>query len=279
MKYLVLFFAFALVFTSCQDPIDLEIESFEELIVVEGGIIHRMDEIDATQVIQLSKTRNFFDQGGNTPIDDALVYVFDGTNEVEFPHLGNGRYGARMSTTIGNTYTLRIEYGERFYEATEVLQAVPTIDRIYAEFQEENLFSDEGYLVKIDLQDPPDQQNFYYWKTFKNGEWIIYPDPGNQQTLIADDQFFNGQSLNGIEPNDEVLLEIGDHVRVEQHGITERYHSYLDQLFGQTSGGPGFGNPPPGLLRGNVISNSDSNEVVLGYFAVSSIAEAELTLE
>ncbi|MEN0005452.1 MAG: DUF4249 domain-containing protein [Bacteroidota bacterium] len=280
MKYNISMLLIALLsLTACQDVVTVEIENFEELLVIEGGITHRIDGTNNQQTIQLSKTSDFFDQNANGGVEDAAVTVTDGSNFYDFEHIDNGIYIADISTRIGATYTLNIEYNGQFYEATETLVDVPQIDSIYAVFEEESIFADEGYVTRIDTEDPAGQANYYHWKVFKNGVFVIVPDLGNQTNLIASDQFFDGQPLVGIEPNEEVLLEIGDEVRVEQHGISERYHNYLDQLLGQTGGGPGFGNPPPGRIKGNVVNATDAAQAAVGYFAVTAVAEATLVVE
>ncbi|NRA47840.1 MAG: DUF4249 domain-containing protein [Phaeodactylibacter sp.] len=275
--FFLLTFLFAL--SSCQDVISLEIENFEEVLVVEGGITHRTNSNDLAQTIKISKTKGFFDQASDAHVEDAEVVVSDGINSYTFTHSGNGAYKGEVPTQPGMTYTLSIAYNGQRYEAQETMVEVPPIDSIYAVFEEESVFSDAGYVVQIDVQDPADQANYYHWKLFKNDEFFIVPDGGNQFNLIASDQFFNGELITGIEPNEEVIVEVGDHIRVEQHGITERYYSFLEQFFELTGGSFGLGDPPPARISGNIQNLSDPDQSMLGYFAVTSVAEATVTLE
>ena len=279
MKYKLLFIVSLLNAFACEKVVDVTIKSTEEFLVIEGGITHRINQMNDLQIIKLSKTINFFDQNSNAAVENATVTVSDGTTVYRFSSIGDGEYAAQVQTVIGNIYTLNIEYNGQLYEATETLITVPPIDSIYTVFEEETLFTDAGYLVKINTTDPIGEVNYYNWKVYKNGELFIVPDPGNRVDLIASDQFFNGQPLIGITPNEEAILEVGDQAKVEQHGVTERFHNYLYEFYTQTGGNVFLGDPPPGRIKGNVINLSNPDQIALGYFAVTSVAEAEITQE
>lgn len=79
----------------------------------------------------------------------------------------------------------------------------------------------------------------------------------------------------GYKPNEEIILTIGEKVRIEQLGILEKYFDYLYQVFGQTAGIPIVGNPPPARIRGNLINTTNETQFVLGYFTVAALSDAE----
>lgn len=275
MKNFIIYLICIISFYSCEDVVNVEINSFTPSLVVEGGICHQIDGSATEQSIRLSEVADFLDQAGATPVVDATIEVTDGQNSYQFIHTTDGIYTAEVPTQIGLTYSVKIDYNNQTIEAIETLVGVTSIDSIYTVFEEETLFVDQGYFVKIDGKDEPGVDNYYHWKQVVNDTFAIIPDPGNQADLIATDEFFDGQPFIGYKPNEEIALKIGDHVRVEQLGITEAYYNYLFQVFGQTQSLPIIGSTPPAKIIGNLINRTSTDDFVLGYFSVASIATAE----
>lgn len=275
MKKFIIYLIVVLSLNACEDVVNVEINSFTPSLVVEGSIYHYLDRSTMEQTIQLSEVADFLDQSGATPVVDARIEVTDGQNSYQFSHTIDGKYNAEVPTQIGRTYSLKIDYKDQTIEAEETLVGVTSIDSIYTIFEEETTFVESGYFVKIDSKDEPGVDNYYHWKQFVNDTFAIIPDPGNQADLIATDEFFNGQPFLGYKPNEEIAMELGDHVRVEQIGITKEYYDYLFQVFGQTLAQPIIGSTPPTKIIGNLYNRTSTDNFVLGYFSAASIATAE----
>ena len=97
----------------------------------------------------------------------------------------------------------------------------------------------------MDFTDPEGVENFYLWKLYVNGEYIIEPDPSSKFSAISKDEFFDGQTLEGLRAHEEYLTEIGDAIVVEQYSITEAQYEYYFALLTLTGGGGFLGDPPP----------------------------------
>jgi len=166
------------------------------------------------------------------------------------------------------------------YIGSDMLTEVPNFDNVYSVFEEETLFTDEGYFVKFDATDPAGIENYYYYRLFKNGEFSIVPDPGNSITLVESDQFFDGQQRIGVKPNEEIIFEIGDIATTQQLSISVEYHDFLVELFTQTGNqGLSFiGNPPPASIRSNVLNTDTPTNRALGYFYTVDIAEETIEI-
>ncbi|MEM1003685.1 MAG: DUF4249 domain-containing protein [Bacteroidota bacterium] len=276
------FFPFLLCFlflTACETVVDVEIESFESALIVEGGILHHTDGTTNQQVISLTRAVDFLDEGNPIPVPDITIMVSDGENNFFFDYVGEGVYTADIPTEIGKYYQVEIMFEGDLIIGGEVLNNIAPIDSIYSTFEEETTFTDEGYSVRIDTQDALDERNFYHWRVFINDTLSIVPDLGNSTNLIAKDDFFDGQELIGYTPNEEARFEIGDSVKVEQLGITERYHDFLYQIYRQTGSIPLAGDPPPSRIRGNLVNETNAEKYVLGYFTVGSVTSAEMMIE
>jgi hypothetical protein len=267
---------------SCETDVtnDITLNGADPRLVIEGGIERNTNNPLTTQSLRLTSTIGFLDEGDPNPVTDAMVIVNDGTTDYAFNHTNDGVYtNSTIPAELNTQYTITIEWNGETYEGSDFLNEVAPFERLYSEFEEETLITDEGYFVKFDCQDPIGIENFYHYKVFKNGEFTIVPDPGNSATLVESDEFFDGQLRIGVNPNEEVSFEIGDQARVQQLGISEEYHDFLFQLFEQTGNQvPIIGNPPPASIRSNVTNLTNPNNRALGFFYAADIEEGSIII-
>lgn len=249
-------------------------------LVMEGGIERNTNNPPSAQSIQLSTTIGFLDEGQSQPVENAIINISDGISDYVFAHTGGGLYiNEEIPAELNRIYTITIQWNGETYVGSDSLNEVAPFDDVYSEFEEETLITEEGYFVKFDSTDPVDVENFYYYRAFRNGEFIIVPDPGNSATLVESDEFFDGQQRFGVNPNEEVIYEIGDTAIVQQLGISEEYHNYLLQLFEQTGNQiPIIGNPPPASIRSNIVNVTVPNNRILGFFYAADVEEESLRI-
>ncbi|MFS4447332.1 DUF4249 domain-containing protein [Maribacter sp. 2307UL18-2] len=260
---------------------DITLNGGEPRLVLDGGIERNTISPLAEQQIRLSSTIGFLDTEDPTPITDAEVVVNDGDTDYEFAHVRNGIYSnSSIPTNLNAEYTITIVWNGETYLGTDSLNEVVPFVGVYSEFEEETEFTEEGYFVKFDSQDPEDEENFYYYRVFRNGEFVIVPDPGNGLTLVESDEFFNGQLRTGVNPNEEAVFELGDIATAQQLGITNDYFGYLVELFNQTGNqGLSFiGNPPPASIRGNMLNIDNPSNRALGYFYAVDVQEVTIEI-
>lgn len=284
MKFYSITYRFLLTITifvlcaSCETDVtdDITLENTAPRLVVEGGLERNPLFPDQPQRIRLRTTANFL-SGEELPlVENAIVSIGDGTDTFALSYSGDGFYSSsEIIPEINQTYTLRIEWNEEVYEGEDILPRVPEFDDFYFVFKEETLVTDAGYFLQLDTTDPPNISNFYYYRVFKNGEYIIVHDQGNSEVLIVSDEFFDGQQRIGVNPNDEVSFVPGDEGRAQQLGISEAYHDFLFLLFEETGrqGIPLVGNPPPASIRGNIRNLTNPQNRALGFFYTADIEE------
>jgi hypothetical protein len=272
---------FSIVFISCEEDVtnDISLNSIERL-VIEGGIERNSN--NSTQTIKLTKSLPFLINTPNPFVSDAIVSVSDGNAVWNFLHTENGIYiNNNLLPEVGKTYTITIIWNNETYIGSDKLNEVPPFDNFYYEFEDETFITDSGYFLKFDSTDPVGIENYYYYRVFKNNVFTIVPDPGNSQTLIVSDRFFDGQQRIGINPNEEVSFEIGDFAKAQQLGISKRYYQFLFELFTQTGNqGISFvGNPPPASITSNVINTTNPKNRILGYFYAVDVEENSILIE
>lgn len=264
--------------TDVTDEITLNGES--PRLVMEGGIERNTTSPPLAQRILLTTTIGFLEEDQSEPVENAIVSVSDGLSDYVFIHTQGGLYlNEEIPAELNRTYTITIEWNGETYVGSDTLNQVAPFDDVYSEFEEETLITDEGYFVKFDSTDPENIENYYYYRAFRNGEFVIVPDPGNSTTLVESDEFFDGQKRFGVNPNEEVSYEVGDMAIVQQLGISEEYHDYLFQLFEQTGNQiPIVGNPPPASIRSNIVNMTEANNRILGFFYAADVEEASLII-
>lgn len=269
--------------TACEKEITLTLPSPENQLVVEGRLERVQGQSKQRHTIILSKVNDYFDNEQTPRVTDAIVTVREPSGVTHaFVH-GTAKPGTYVNTTLVPTdeltYTLRIEWNNELYEATETFTNVAEIERIYQQFEEENQFEDGGIKVAIDFTDPSGTGDNYLWELFLDGENVLVPDPGNSGNIVATDKFFDGETVVGYFPNEEKVFTPGQKVLVRQIGISRNQYDYLFILLEQTGQTGQLIDVPAAPIRGNVRNLTNPGKPALGYFGVSEISEKLIIIQ
>lgn len=265
---------------SCDKEVDVNLGVPQKRLIVEGRVELQNNDI-IRQTIQLSQLGEFFNNEQTPRATGAQVWVSNSKGE-EFIYFeeSDGLYvNNGLKGEIGEIYTLHIGWNNETFEATETLLAVPKIQNMYQVFEEENLFEDGGWKVAIDFQDVLNVPNYYFWETYLNGELQILPDPGNSQNLIAKDDFFDGQLIEGYLPNEEIVIEPGNEVSVRQIALSQNAYKYYLLLFDQAGKTGQLIDTPPAPIRGNIRNVTNPANYPLGYFGASEVSERSIIID
>jgi hypothetical protein len=133
---------FGLMFTSCEEVIDIDLPDNTQKLVVEGQIT---TEIDSSYV-RITKSVGYFDNTNATPlITDAVIDV----NGIAFNHAGNGIYKASSGYvgTTGTIYNLKVTHQGITYTSSSTLEPMFQIDTVVSYFKPASGFIEEGYAV------------------------------------------------------------------------------------------------------------------------------------
>lgn len=275
----IIYTLIGILFTSCTDVIDVDVPVAPPRLVVEASINWEKDTRGNVQTIKLSTSTPFFDNLTDTSVTGASVQITnDTTGEVFiFSDEDNGTYTSLSFAPILNqSYTLEVIYNGETYTANETMTAVPDIDEIGQ--SRESGFDDEALAVDIFFNDPPNIENFYFFRFEEEGD--KFPE-----LLALPDEFTDGNRLNVFfekeEDEDENIEEfvVGDVANIELFGISEQYFNYVTILIDQfeSSNNP-FGTIPASL-KGNVINTTNSNNYAFGYFRLSQVVREQYTFQ
>ena len=296
-----------LVGQSCIEEFDASFDDFESAIVIEATVT----DINEIQQVRLTRTYEF-EADGPSAETNANVSVNGGGVVYEFEEVSPGIYNSvlEFAAQSGVAYQLQIttQDGRSYSSSEENLPAAIGLDRVYADRITTDL-GQEGVAIFVDSSDESENtRNFRYEyeETYK----IIAPDWNNFELkstgiecgvdVIPKTEQNQVCFATGIS-NDLILASTAnlDENRVERfmvrfmdrnnYIISHRYsikvrqytqsnasaafYNALDQFSSSESL---FSESQPGFLAGNVTSDLNQNEKVLGYFDVSSVSEERI---
>jgi hypothetical protein len=313
-SYILILFSLLLIY-ACIDVFPFENERPEPILALEGYIT----TIPKVHRIRLSRADRFSPDfnGLNRPETLAKVLIKDNLGNVEV--LTESTAGVYLTqenfaAEVGKTYNLEITLndGRRFISRPETVAPAPLVDSlsyIAVRTASENSFVDEvGVRIFAHFQDPPDQQNYYFWNMLPSDFQLVAepelnlnspfhptcprcpnpldccricyfserPSPPNVNT--AEDSDFNGlyQNIPIAYIRDNGLRFKGIYKAKIQHlSVSQNAYRHLT-LIGQQVGLTGsVFDPPPANIRGNLINLDDPEDTPLGYFFASD----EISLE
>lgn len=273
-----IFLAFVFGLTSCQDVIDIELDTEDNVLVVEA----ELNNIDSIQWVKLSYTADYFNNPDNVATDytreqNATVVLLENGIVVDTMtyNINTFQFESAFTGTIGNTYQLRIVAtdGTVYTSAEEELPNVPQIDSLY--YIKNNYNDPRGinWDIMLETQELPEEGNYYQWKIFLNG---AYQD-GPEDLAFTDDSWVNGSYIEEFDvytiDEDQFIENTTTQpyidVRLIQMAITKSNYEFLYNLQTQTAFASTPFASPPAEIKGNVFVEG-TNERALGMFVVTS---------
>lgn len=279
-----LFLFGALLFTSCEDPIDVELDEGESQLVVDAFINNLNDK----QIIKLSMSRPYFDNNSKVYAEGAIVELKDGSGKVyNFTSEANGVYSYTPVAgddfcKIGNNYELVIKYkGEEFY-ANSTVNPVPAIDSIRIKKEQNPFTGEEVKLAEFFAVDIKGRKDFYWIRTFYNDTLKKLDNADN-----VSDGAFSGNGADGllfIQPMRYAINKDGgrtpyvpgDTISMQLLSITEGTYDWLFDVFSQSNNGGLFATPPYNVRTNIKNRNPQSKTKAYGYFCTSAASTAGL---
>jgi hypothetical protein len=196
-----------LALASCTEVIDIELNDADRQIVIEGSVYEGVDSV----IVSVTKTTNYFDTTGPTPVENATVELTMPDNStIPLSYIGNGQYIANsLDISTESTYQLTVNVDGKTFTSSTYMESSVTIDSLQYEFQEGLFGGDDGYSVFINYQDPLGK-NFYRFVYGRNGEILNEP----QDIQIVDDNLNDGNYIRipiftrTFSPGDTVYIEL-----------------------------------------------------------------------
>lgn len=273
MKRIQLLFAILVwaCIASCEKVIELDLQTAQERLVIQGLLQWEKGTDGAEQNIKLSKTGSFYDSK-IVPATGAAVSVSkqNGTT-ISFEETTDGMYTTdSFEPEIGATYTLNIIYEGQTFVASNIMSSVAEIDTITQSTEEG--FSVNAPEINISFTDPVGQNNFYriFYKRIR-GDSII------TESTLYDDQFEDGNVLTDFfERND---TKTGDQFDIILAGISEQFSNYIDLIEAQEDADIGPFSVAPVNVKGNCINQTNPENYPYGYFSLSEVVTVTYTFQ
>jgi len=272
MKKIPIYILLVFNFFSCEEAINLNLDTDAARLVIDGHILKNFDEdgINFTEEVHvnLSLTRSFFSETP-IPIKNAEVLITAmNTNEVFIlNHTQDGAYNLENTVDFeidsNEFYKLEVSYNGEIYEAIEQLQtSTPIIEA--RQIKNPGGFNEENFVVEITFQDKPSRINYFVF------------DFGGGDIFSIDDNFIEeGASftfLNNFE--DDIHPEL----TVKIIGADERFAIYVDDLSTISGDNGGAFGVVPFKVRGNIVNKTNSDNFPFGYFRVNEVQKRIISL-
>lgn len=270
--YIILLSVVAFSFTSCEEVIDVNLDTAKPRLVIDAALKWEKGTDGATQMIKLTTTAGYFDETVPT-VSGATVFVTNSTEQVfDFLELSpnTGDYICdNFIPVLNETYTLTVIQNGTTYTATDKMVSVPVIDKI--EQKDDGGFGGENIEIKFFYTDNGATDDFYLSSAkLSNAAKPVYG--------VSNDVLYQGNQFFNIYSSDE--LKSGKTLHYSLSGISEGYFNYLQVLLsiaGNSGGGP-F-QSPPATVRGNIVNTTDIDNYCLGYFSASETTSTIYTVE
>jgi len=251
-------FSVIFLFASCTQKVDIDLNKFEEKVVIEGEI-----NTESNSYIIVSKTTAYFSQPGRNGINNAIVVVSTNDSSWNFVHSGgeDGLYRrpANFKGIPNTNYKLSVIVDGKEYTAESYLNPMNKIlDTLSANYKEKEGFVDAGYAITYySIEDRPGV-NYTQFKF------------GVNDTFSDFTQYFDSKNIvrNILLPFELPFFraEPGDSVMILLKSLDYASYSYLVALNNLDSGAPGpFQSPPanpPTNIKGGGIGYFSAYDIV-----------------
>jgi hypothetical protein len=275
MSRYLLWFPVVLFIFSCQEEVVLPLGEKDAIVpVIEA---YWTDQPNFNEV-KFSLAKDYYDTAGYQPIVDAEIVVkSERTGEV-FPFIymsGSQTYrpaNPQKTGVPGERYTLQINWKDLEFQSSGTLLEPPRVDSVTWSFEEERVFRDAGYYVKVYGKIPFDRDNNYRIRVIENDTLKNQ----REDYLLFDDTFGLRFFEEGLELG--YKFDENDRVRLELFRLNRDAFDYLNQLVNLLFNDGGLFSPPPQNPQSNIrVIQGDSE--ILGYFVVTPVLSRSLVIQ
>ncbi len=302
----------SLMLISCVEEFEPQNISFEDLLVVEATLT---DEFKRHEV-RLSRTFQFGDNPEAGIERGAQVTIVDDIqNSYVFREDGPGVYVSvnEFSAEQDRVYTLRVTtQNNKTYNSAAVKTPEHTAQVTGVSFKHSVNGGREGIDILVDSFDPMGNSRYYRYE-FEETQRIVAPYWGSREIVVISDvppfqvdiiprteerrtcyktstsdsdivqTETNGLSedrvtkfpVKFIHKRDSVIRDRYS-ILVKQHVQTLEAYTYYQTLNDFSSSESVFSENQPGFINGNIVSESNPDEKVLGFFEVNSVSSGRL---
>ena len=265
MKYLYIIMFLFLGIVSCEDVVEVDLDTATPRLVIDAALELNEDG-STTSTVSLSRTAGFYEE--NNPIVTNASVVINESNGTthNFRHIGGGVYESNTINLIDNeVYTLIVEDGSDIYTASQTLERtvpIATVEQLVLD----NL-DPEITRITVLYDDPVGLGDNYLF---------TYQDQYNDELDVGDDEFTDGNRAPSIFFMED--LPVGTVITLGIKGIDSDCYRFYETLLQQTESGGPF-DIQPATVRGNIVNSVNEENFPFGYFRISEVFFTEYTVQ
>lgn len=306
MKHLIYLLFTVLIFTSCEDKININLPAADSQLAVDGKVFAYFytDFIKPLSGYQPSKIRltltNGYSDGKAPVVDNAIVSLTDTNTKFteQLIYVGDGYYATMsMVGEVGHGYLLKIEYNGNTYVSFDFINRVPILDSIEVENRPDSRFGRApGYYLNLLTKDLAGKGDYYRIKTYKNG--ILFNRPSDINiaydagfgggTLIDDSKFVFPIAIQATNPftgevdekskGDKSSFIAGDTARIEILSISRQTIAFYALLRQQLTNEGLFASPSVNVPS-NIINVNPDGPKAVGWFSASAVSGKDVLIK
>ena len=308
-KFRLFLFLGFLNFLACTNPLTPTYEFKEGIIYIDGfvGTTEGSSYVNITESDVALYYRNIFVSGATVFFVNEVTGERVALFEEDFQYIPED---LSFKGTVGEKWYLEasLPNGKTYFSEVETINPSVPIKSISAVFDDELEFSEDyddyipGHEILISFDDPPNQDNYYYWrhKTYdkaricqvcveskfrdgacvpdENVEYYTYwcesdcwqIDYGDSINIFSD-SFSNGTTTSALSIAQVPLTrKTRILVEIQQFSLTPKAYEYYRAIKDLVDNNGGFNAPLPAALIGNMYNPEDPDEFVLGRFTAAS---------
>lgn len=258
-----------LALTSCETPVDLDLEQSEPRLAVEAIITDQ----PTLNYVKLHLSAPYAKNIEPQAVTNAQVDLVDNTGtSTSLIHEGQGVYKpvGQFTGVVGQTYTLTIRANGKTYTATSTLHPVAPLDKVtykYVDGKNDDFGRKEGYYISTAFRDSAGVKNYYKLNIAVNGQ---LKQNETSDIIITEDKLYDGSYLDDIQV--PATFAKNDTLDVSLLSLTREAYEFYSALQGLSGQGGLFGRNPANLPTN--ISNG-----AVGFFSASSVSTRAITIE
>ncbi|MFD0977596.1 DUF4249 domain-containing protein [Salinimicrobium gaetbulicola] len=297
-------FILGVLIISCTEEIPLKSENFESILVVEGIITNQ----EKYQEIKLSRSYKL-EENGPSPVSNAIVRIVSESGKIfNFIEDSSGQYRSEkpFRTLTNESYVLEIETNNGNYSSSSVKAVEETkIENIRS--IKSTIRGEDGVAILVSSADES-SNNYYkyeYEETYKivsyykkdldliineEGEFEVVPK-AREETICYNTEKSRSLVLSSTEnleqtslsnylvtfiPKTDSKLAHRYSILVKQLRLNPDIFDIYQTLKNLSESDNLFSQYQPGFLNGNIFSETNENEKVIGIFTTAAVDSKRL---
>jgi len=296
-----------LLFKGCTEPYEIETIDFESVLVVESTLTDELktQEVKLSRTSTLENTDILTEQNATVAVvtNDGRQYGFSQDTETG-SYLSNEEF--KVDETVEYTLNITTSDGKKYTSAAVILPQSVEINKVYAEFYEEE--GKKGAQVYVDSKDPTGKAKYFryeYEETYKivtlysitlDAEIVNYDEETGEYDIILtekepEDVCYSSQYSTGIIQTattdltenevfhfpvrfldeDNSLIRDQYSILVKQYVQSLEAYTFYETIKELGSVESLLSQGQPGYVTGNMTSVENPEEKVLGFFETSPV--------